>query len=1105
MAKTKGKGPRKAKNAKEADEVSASGSDTEQYLRDVINDNARTDTMDSEATGSGQNLDEDGDDGEDVGELDVEDDDVTETPEEEAARKKKEAADKKAAMAKKKAADKKAAEKRAEDARKAKKAAEEKKKEEEEKRDRDRRKEARSGRKSRSRSRSRSRPRGRRSRTRSRGRRSHRTRSKSPRRSRSKSMDSVALKTEVKRLTEKMRYMESKKRWNSLSNEKQYLHEVKVKQIVIEDVRRLLEEEYGSKEKVPEKLVDALRKGEKEIDYRIKLLKMADKGSWYAVEKYAADPLCDDEEDDKRWKAALKEAKEDMAKRKSSNFGYNNRNRGRDGYRSGYSGGRRDFRKDSRERRNDDRYVEDVGLELEGNCAGGQRLGPAIHVAKRATSPKTAGLREAGSREGRAADGGKEDFMCSNNVDNKCLEDKIVFDKSEERLDNLEGKLVEQDDEVCLMFEEDRELEGKVHNTLRLHLDFWKRSGASEFAVSVIMNGYVPQMQREPEKYRESNNKSYKEERAWANEAVGKLLRAKIIRETSSEELWCVNPLTVAKNAKGKRRLCIDLSRCVNKVIKAPKFKIQSTMAALQIIEKGDWMFSFDLKSAYLQVPINSNFVRWFGFSTDEDDGSRRFFYYKQMPFGLNDACRVLTKLLRSPLERWRGQGINVYLHVDDGLGIVQGKEAAVRASEHVRNDLKRYGLLMSEEKSEWGARREMIWTGFIWDTVKFKLFVPEDKLQRAESLVKELLVDVSKSVKVRRIAKVAGLLGSFTLAMGSVARFYSRGMLSQVAKLVNRGGWESSGVLEERVVGELRFWQENIRALNGWTMRVSEDVMYCREKCVNMFSDASDFQLAGARIEDGNVSWDTRFKVALAEEERSSSSTFRELRAIEEGLKAQGERLRGKTVRWGCDNWAAGKIVKWGSMKADCHEIAVRIEECCRKFQVRLETFWLSRNSKEIEYCDSWSKEIDTGDYWIEARDFRWIEQKYGPFSADFFASDRAWRMKPFFARFGVGESSGLDAFGVSWKSGVGYFHPPVGLIWKVVRKAEREKAEGVLIAPDWPGSVLTAVVESRVKEGRMVLREKWSPYMICPKEIGSDTFRGRLKFKMCIYEFRF
>ena len=108
------------------------------------------------------------------------------------------------------------------------------------------------------------------------------------------------------------------------------------------------------------------------------------------------------------------------------------------------------------------------------------------------------------------------------------------------------------------------------------------------------------------------------------------------------------------------------------------------------------------MKSAYLQVPISENFTKWFGFGIEEEDGTKRFFCYKNMPFGLNDACRVLTKILRSPLERWRRQGINVYLHVDDGLGIVKGREAAVCASESIRKDLRKYGLLVLEDKSNW-------------------------------------------------------------------------------------------------------------------------------------------------------------------------------------------------------------------------------------------------------------------------------------------------------------------------------------------------------------------------------------------------------------------
>ena len=56
-----------------------------------------------------------------------------------------------------------------------------------------------------------------------------------------------------------------------------------------------------------------------------------------------------------------------------------------------------------------------------------------------------------------------------------------------------------------------------------------------------------------------------------------------------------------------------------------------------------------------------------------------------------------------------------------------------------------------------------------------------------------------------------------------------------------------------------------------------------------------------------------------------------------------------------------------------------------------------------------------------------------------------------------------------------------------------------------DWPESVFLMMVEEKVQEGTMVLRRKFSPRMICPREILSDTFRGRLKFFMNVYEFNF
>ena len=96
-----------------------------------------------------------------------------------------------------------------------------------------------------------------------------------------------------------------------------------------------------------------------------------------------------------------------------------------------------------------------------------------------------------------------------------------------------------------------------------------------------------------PDGYEEPNNKSYVREKEWTNKAVEKLKEARLVEEIGREDLWCVNPLTVAVNAKGKRRLCLDLSRYMNKIVKAPKFKLESTLAALQVIKKVEYMFSF--------------------------------------------------------------------------------------------------------------------------------------------------------------------------------------------------------------------------------------------------------------------------------------------------------------------------------------------------------------------------------------------------------------------------------------------------------------------------------------------------------------------------------
>ena len=140
--------------------------------------------------------------------------------------------------------------------------------------------------------------------------------------------------------------------------------------------------------------MSVVKKGVKEINNRIKVLKMADRVSWAAVDKYQADPLCDGDEDDKKWKQAVKEAKEEKDKRRnySGRREYRRsspvRYSGRDsyGYRDRRSYGGRHGGSDGRQ---DTRYGK-TGRELGGDGFAGERTGRVTRVARGDTSGLTA-------------------------------------------------------------------------------------------------------------------------------------------------------------------------------------------------------------------------------------------------------------------------------------------------------------------------------------------------------------------------------------------------------------------------------------------------------------------------------------------------------------------------------------------------------------------------------------------------------------------------------------------------------------------------------------------------------------------------------------------
>merc|ERR1711867_249171 len=100
--------------------------------------------------------------------------------------------------------------------------------------------------------------------------------------------------------------------------------------------------------------------------------------------------------------------------------------------------------------------------------------------------------------------------------------------------------------------------------------------------------------------------------------------------------------------------VCVYVCVCMNKVLKAPKFKIELMLAAMQVVEKEECIFLLHLKLAYHQIKVSRNFIKYLGFVIEEKDGRKQYFQYLSLLFGLNDPMRVLIKMMKSPLEKWR-------------------------------------------------------------------------------------------------------------------------------------------------------------------------------------------------------------------------------------------------------------------------------------------------------------------------------------------------------------------------------------------------------------------------------------------------------------------
>ncbi|XP_053391932.1 uncharacterized protein LOC128554660 [Mercenaria mercenaria] len=387
------------------------------------------------------------------------------------------------------------------------------------------------------------------------------------------------------------------------------------------------------------------------------------------------------------------------------------------------------------------------------------------------------------------------------------------------------------------------------------------------------------------------------------------------------------------------------------------------------------------------------------------------------------------TKVTRPLVKKWRGEGKLVSMFLDDGLGCAADFDSTLKLSGDIKGDLLLSGCIPNAEKSIWVPVQILEYLGVVLDSILGNIYIPERRLVKAKDTINSLLdaLKLHRRVPVRKLASIVGQLISMSIVLGHVTQIMTR-YLS--ADILTARHWDSYICVSLESVEQLMFWKANIGIINN---RKLFELHRCSKI---VYSDASRTGYAGYEVSTvtgvSHGIWDF--------EESNKSSTWRELEAVYRVLQSLAHILAHRRVKWFSDNQAITAIVKKGSMKKDLQDISYKIFQFCMRNSISLELEWIPRS--ENDKADYLSKIVDFDDWGISFEVFNILQERFGQFEVDWFASEYNAKVSKFYSRFWNPSSAGIDAFTEYWGNCFGLFVPSISVIYRVFSKMRADRA---------------------------------------------------------------
>ena len=568
---------------------------------------------------------------------------------------------------------------------------------------------------------------------------------------------------------------------------------------------------------------------------------------------------------------------------------------------------------------------------------------------------------------------------------------------------------------------------------LKKYISKWKKLTNDQWVLSTVM-GYKIEFDKKPYQRKIPRPIVFNnEEKVLIQKEVSDMLFKGAIKEVPHEENEYISNIFLVKKKNGKYRPVINLKK-LNEYVSYNHFKQENLDLILKGIRKDSYFTSLDLTDAYFSISVDKTYRKYLKFVWD-----KKLYAFQCLPFGLASSPRVFTKVLKVIFSHIRRMGIDSYFYIDDSLLQADNYLGSVQNTEKVQKFIQSVGFDINHEKSNFIPSQRITFLGYIIDSVLFKVFLPDEKVQKIIEMSKMVLKN--EKVLIRDVAKLIGLFSSARYAITNAHLFHRYLDIEKTQALVeSNGNYNSYMCISDKGKTEVQWWLNNIQIRNGRAIREKSPSHY-------LHCDAS---MDGWGTFLDNKSQSTQGRWSLQEQEMHINVL--EMKAILFGLTSLCKDTNGVHIQVKSDSsTAVSYINNQGGSVLSLLEITKQIWFWCINRNLFISAVHIPGKDNIIP--DNLSRCFkDTSEWKLKVSIFRKILKQFFVPEIDLFASRINKQLDLYVSWYPDPHAWATDAFSFSWHDINPYIFCPFSQIGRVLTKIREDQVrKAIIIVPLW------------------------------------------------------